>query len=106
MWNIFAEHDATKFPHQVAYENLFAAEGSYLQIADYPADVAVAISDSLFGTLVEVSMTCNQSVVVAEEDSCVQFYLNFTNSRCAERRRCAVGCCGQPCAVYCVECDG
>lgn len=78
--------------HQVAYEDLFAAQGVNLQIADYPADVAVAISDSLFGRLIEVFMTCDQSAVVAEEDACVQFHLNFTNSRCAEMLVC--GCCG------------
>lgn len=56
--------------------------GPYLWIDPYPADVAVAISDSLFNRTIEVSLTCDQEQVVAEEDSCVQFNLNFTNARC------------------------
>lgn len=57
--------------------------GPYLWIDPYPVDVAVAISDSLFNRTIEVSLTCDQEPVVAAEDSCVQFNLNFTNARCA-----------------------
>lgn len=67
---------------QVAFEELFAADGHNLSINSYPTDVAVAISDSLVSVDIEVFLTCDQEPVVADEDSCVLFNMNFTNSRC------------------------
>lgn len=67
---------------QVAYEGLFEANKHELMIDSYPEDVAVAISDSLFGVNIEVFLSCDQEPVVDAEDSCVLFNLNFTNSRC------------------------
>ncbi|CAM9591361.1 unnamed protein product [Pylaiella littoralis] len=65
---------------QVAFEELFAADGHNLSINSYPTDVAVAISDSLVSVDIEVFLTCDQEPVVADEDSCVLFNMNFTNS--------------------------
>lgn len=88
---------------QVAYEGLFEADGHELMIDSYPADVAVAISDSLFGVNIEVFLTCDQEPVVAAEDSCVLFNLNFTNSRCVGVCGCGCGC--MPAALFvCLVC--
>lgn len=67
---------------QVAHEDLFMAQGPRLLIDSYPIEKAVAISDTLFGRKIEVALTCDQEYFVPDEEACVVFKLNFTNSRC------------------------
>eukprot|EP00903_Cladosiphon_okamuranus_P014909 g13805.t1 len=65
---------------EVGHENLFMAQGTRLLIDSYPIEKAVAISDTLFGRKIEVGLTCDQEYFVSEEEACVVFKLNFTNS--------------------------
>lgn len=62
-------------------DTLFKAEGTRLYIDSYAIEHAVAMSDTLFGRTIELAVTCDQEYFVPEEEACVVFKVNFTNSR-------------------------
>lgn len=67
---------------EVAFADLFTAQGEDLYVSPIPAGKAVAVSDSLFGRPIEVALSCSgQQQVTSDDESCVLFHANFTNTR-------------------------
>ena len=64
-------------------EGLFNASADNLVVDSIPWSSAVAASDSLYGRPVEVFVSCEieGDIEVDDEDSCVKFEVNFTNTR-------------------------
>lgn len=68
-------------PTPVSIEGFLNATGDGgITVSGIPATIAAAVSDSLYGRPIRLSLTCSQdSPVVQEEESCVLFELGFTN---------------------------
>lgn len=77
----FPDSDSNTTTADVSVDGLFNATGGYVLVDSIPAEIAVAVSDSLYGRTIEVSLSCSQEEAVAEEDSCIVFEVNFTNAR-------------------------
>lgn len=65
----------------VSFEGFFKATGDgEVTVSGISTSIAPAVSDSLYGRIIELALTCNQEdPVVMEEDSCLLFHVEFTN---------------------------
>eukprot|EP00904_Undaria_pinnatifida_P013748 jgi/Undpi1/9503/HiC_scaffold_27.g11959.m1 len=67
---------------KVAFPGLFNASADDLVVDSIPTGKAVAASDSLYGRTVEVTLSCEveDDEDLDDEDACVMFEVNFTNT--------------------------
>lgn len=77
-----ADEDVSDSPAPVSFEGFFnVTAGGEVTVSGIPASIAPAMSDSLFGRMIQLNLTCDDAELSASvnvEESCVLFQVDFS----------------------------